>query len=96
MSDERAQILARVRDALTPLPHRAALPDWEQALIRLRAAQPAADLWVQFFQRFSAVNGTPLKSAAELVALLDKGGWRRGHSDVPRRDRLRPHAARRV
>ncbi len=81
MSDERAQILARVRDALTPLPHRAALPDWEQALIRLRAAQPAADLWAQFFQRFSAVNGTPLKSAAELVALLDKGGWRHGYCD---------------
>ncbi len=81
MSTERNEILARVRAALTPLPHRAPLPEWDRELIHLRAAQPAGDAWAQFFQRFSAVNGTPLKSGAELVALLEKGGWRRGYCD---------------
>lgn len=81
MSTERNEILVRVRAALAPLPQRAALPDWDRELIHLRAAQPAGDAWAQFFARFAAVNGTPLKSAAELVALLERGNWRRGYCD---------------
>ena len=34
-----------------------------------------------FSERLVLVNGTPLTSAADLVALLEKNGWRRGYCD---------------
>lgn len=81
MSTDREQILGRVRAALAPLPRRAELPDWEADLVRLRQAQPSADLWTVFAQRFAAVNGTPLASLAELAATVAKHGWKRGYCD---------------
>jgi L-lactate dehydrogenase complex protein LldG len=81
MSNSREQILSRVRAALAPLPQRAALPDWDSGLVRLRQSQPAADLWPLFAERMKSVNGTPLTSATELVALLEKNNWRHGYCD---------------
>ena len=81
MSNERDQILARVRAALAPLPQRAARPDWDLELVHLRSAQPATNAWELFAQRLTAVNGTPLTSVAALVALLDQKRWRRGYCD---------------
>lgn len=81
MSSDRDQIFARVRDALTPLPQRAARPEWEADLVKLRLAQPATDAWELFAKRFAAVNGTPLPSLAEFTALVAKHGWKRGYCD---------------
>ena len=81
MSAERDQILARVRDALAPLPHRASLPNWDEELIQLRQNQAAIDLWERFSERLRAVNGTPLDSSAALVALLEQHGWLCGYCD---------------
>ena len=81
MSNERDQILSRVRSALAPLPQRAARPDWDLELVNLRSAQPATNAWELFAQRLTAVNGTPLTSVAALVAMLDQKGWRRGYCD---------------
>lgn len=81
MSSDREQILGRVRSALAPLPQRAPLPDWERELVRLRQSQPTADLWEVFAARFKAVNGTPLKNAAELGALIAAHGWMHGYCD---------------
>lgn len=81
MSSAREQILARVQAALSPLPSRAALPDWDRELIRMRQALPAADLWALFAERLQAVNGTPLTSVTALVALLEKNGWKHGYCD---------------
>jgi len=81
MSSAREQILARVQAALAPLPQRAALPDWDRELIRIRQSLPVADLWALFAERLQAVNGTPLTSVAELVALLAKNGWKHGYCD---------------
>ncbi len=81
MNSARDQILARVRSALAPLPQRAPLPEWEQTLVRHRSPQPATDLWATFAGQLTAVNGTPLDSAAGLVALLEQHGWRRGYCD---------------
>jgi L-lactate dehydrogenase complex protein LldG len=77
----RDQLFSRVKAALTPLPQRAPLPNWDRDLIRMRNAQPAVDLWAQFAERLKAVNGTPLTSVAELVALLEKNNWRHGYCD---------------
>jgi L-lactate dehydrogenase complex protein LldG len=81
MSDSREQILGRVRAALAPLPQRAPLPDWDREFVILRAARGLVDPWPLFAERLRAVGGVPLASLAELVALLDEGGWRRGYCD---------------
>jgi len=81
MSTSRDQILARVQAALTPLPARAPLPDWDRELIRMRPAQPATDPWPLFAERLTAVHGTPLTSVADLVALLQKNKWLHGYCD---------------
>ena len=81
MTTSREQILSRVRTALEPLKERAPLPDWDAELIRIRSAQPAVDLVAQFSERMKAVNGTPVRSVAEVVALLSERGWKRGYCD---------------
>jgi L-lactate dehydrogenase complex protein LldG len=81
MNPSREQIMARVHAALTPLAQRAALPDWERELVILRQARGITDAWPLFAERLKAVNGTPLTSTAELVALLEKGNWKHGYCD---------------
>jgi L-lactate dehydrogenase complex protein LldG len=81
MNNARDQILSRVRSALAPLPQRAALPDWERELVILRGARGPVDAWTLFAARLKAVNGTPLESVDELVALLAKNNWRHGYCD---------------
>jgi len=81
MSNSRELILKRVRDALAPLPERAALPDWERELVILREARGHVDAWALFAERLKLVNGTPLEGVAALVALLEKNNWRRGYCD---------------
>lgn len=81
MSTDREQILSRVRSALTPLPQRAALPDWEAELVIMRQARGTVDAWTLFAERLRGVNGTPLTAVADLVALLEKNNWRHGYCD---------------
>lgn len=81
MSADRELILGRVRDALAPLAGRASLPEWDRELVHVRTIQTATDLWALFAERLKLVNGTPLGAVTDLVALLDKGNWRRGYCD---------------
>ena len=89
MTSSRDQILAKVRNALAPLPERAPLPDWDRDLIRMREASPAVDPWTRFAERLRAVNGTPLASVSELIALLEANAWRHGYCDPALWPRLR-------
>ena len=90
MSSDRETILSRVNAALAPLQERAALPDWENELVVLRQARGAVDAWTLFAERLRGVNGTPLTDVAELVALLDKAGWRHGYCDPALWPRMAP------
>ena len=81
MNSSREQILSRVNAALAPLPQRAALPDWDRELVILRQAQGLTDAWPLFAERLKVVNGTPLTSVAELVALLEQNNWKHGYCD---------------
>ncbi len=81
MSSSREQILSRVKSALAPLPQRAARPDWERELLARRDQPDTSDLWTLFAARMKAVNGTPLTSVTELIALLGKNDWRHGYCD---------------
>ena len=90
MSSDRETILTRVKSALAPLPQRAALPDWEAELVIMRQARGTVDAWTLFAERMRGVNGTPLTAVAELVALLEKGGWRHGYCDPQLWPKLAP------
>ncbi len=90
MSSARDTLLARVKAALAPLPERAPLPDWERELVVMREARGAVDAWTLFSARLAGVNGTPLTSVAELIALLTKSDWRRGYCDPVLWAELRP------
>lgn len=79
--DDRNAILARVRSALAPLAQRAPLPDWSREIVVMRSARGAIDAWALFAERMRAVNGTPLTSVAELVALLERSGSLHGYCD---------------
>ena len=81
MSDERDQILGRVGRALASLSVRTPLPEWDRELVHVRSIQPGQDAWALFSARLAAVNGTALATTESLVALLEKGGWRRGYCD---------------
>lgn len=81
-SASREKILTRVRAALSPLPHRAPLPEWDRELIQLRsAAQPAADRWPLFAERMKSVNGLPMGDVSELVQYLRERKFFRGYCD---------------
>jgi L-lactate dehydrogenase complex protein LldG len=90
MSNDREAILGRVRQALAPLPKRAEAPDWERELVVMRNARGAVDAAALFTERHKHVNGTPISSLAELVALFVASGWRRGYCDPALVARLRP------
>jgi len=81
MSSSRDIILARVRDALAPLPKRAPLPDWDRDLVILREAHAGVDRWSLFSERMKAVNGLPLNSVAELVTYLTTNNTLQGYCD---------------
>ena len=73
--------MQRVRDALAPLPERAALPDWERNLVRMRDSVTPPDLWPLFVERMKAVHGEPYEDLNALVALLRESGWTHGYCD---------------
>lgn len=81
MSSSRDLIFGRVRDALAPLQRRAPLPEWDLSCARSAVAPAGTDLWPAFAARLRAVNGTPVASPDELVALLEAKGWRHGYCD---------------
>lgn len=90
MSNDREQILGKVRQALGALSERAPLPDWERELVVMRAARGAPDPWALFSERLRAVYGTPLERVEELVALLSASGWFHGYCDPRLWPRLQP------
>jgi L-lactate dehydrogenase complex protein LldG len=56
----------------------------------MRNARGAVDAAALFTERLKLVNGTPISSLADLVALFVASGWRRGYCDPALVARLRP------
>lgn len=81
MPNDRETILARVRQALAPLPHRTALPDLEANLTVMRHAAGDRDWLAVFTERLTLVNGSVERAAPALAARLRAGGWVRGYCD---------------
>lgn len=81
MSDDRETILARVRDALTPLRERAALPSYDAEIAVMRRLLAGRDPAEVFAERIKKVNGLAFTDPAALAAHLRAGGWLRGYCD---------------
>jgi L-lactate dehydrogenase complex protein LldG len=81
MTDDREQIMSRVRSALAPLTERAALPDYDGGLAIMRKLTAGRDLTELFAERLKAVNGFCFTDPAELVARLREGKWMHGYCD---------------
>ncbi|HZZ57207.1 MAG TPA: LUD domain-containing protein [Opitutaceae bacterium] len=79
--DDRDEVLRRVRDALKPLPVRAPLPDWDEALLAVKEPAGGADLGRRFAGRLSQIGGVVFESAEQVAAYLRERGCRRGYCD---------------
>ena len=81
MSDDREAILSRVRGALAPLRHRAALPRYDAQVAVMRGMIAGRDLVELFSERIRKVNGLAFTDPARLAEHLRAGGWLRGYCD---------------
>lgn len=91
MTDEREAILARVHQALAPLPRRAVLPDYDSEIVVLRQMLAGRDLVELFTERIKRVNGLAFTEVGALVAHLRANGWLHGYCDPVLWPRFAPH-----
>ena len=91
MTDEREAILARVHQALAPLPRRAALPEYDSEIAVLRQLLAGRDLVELFTERIKRVNGLAFTEVGALVAHLRANGWLHGYCDPVLWPRFAPH-----
>lgn len=82
MSDSRKKILGRVRDALTPLPERAAYPEYADDVAEMKQLfADGRESWPLFAERLAAVNGIALDNVAALATWLRDRGYLHGYCD---------------
>ena len=91
MTDEREAILARVHQALAPLPRRAVLPEYDSEIAVLRQLLAGRDLVELFTERITRVNGLAFTEVGALVAHLRANGWLHGYCDPVLWPRFAPH-----
>ncbi|MEZ5275446.1 MAG: LUD domain-containing protein [Opitutaceae bacterium] len=88
MSEQRERVLGRVRDALAPLPERAAYPDYDPAMT-LTYPQDGPSPWERFKSMFTAVHGRTFESVSDLGAWLVESQYLKGCCDPDLFDLLR-------
>ncbi len=92
MKNSREEILGRVRDALAPLPNRAAYPEYSaDAAVMQQLFADGRELWSLFCERLAAVNGIALEQPTALVAWLRERGHLRGYCDPALWPKLASH-----
>jgi L-lactate dehydrogenase complex protein LldG len=91
MADDREAIFSRVRAALTPLPERAAMPDYDTEISVMRKLLAGRDLYAVFAERIKLVNGEALTDPAELAKRFRAAGWLHGYCDPALWARLQPY-----
>ncbi|HEY3757885.1 MAG TPA: LUD domain-containing protein [Opitutaceae bacterium] len=79
--NERDEILQRVRSALTSLPERTPLPQWELNQLTGTSQPNLADLAGAFEKRLIELNGLVFTDARTIAAFLREKGCRRGYRD---------------
>jgi len=69
-STARASIFAKIAAATAAIPNKAALPDYDVSLTHSPSKLAGSDLWQIFCRNFTAVNGKPMDSTAQLIEFL--------------------------
>jgi L-lactate dehydrogenase complex protein LldG len=90
MNDDREIILSRVRGALAPLAKRAVYPTYPDGVAVMQGLDESKDPWSIFCARAKLVNAEGYDRVADVVALLQAGGWRHGYCDPHLWPRLAP------
>ncbi|MGF1483841.1 MAG: lactate utilization protein C [Opitutales bacterium] len=91
MSDDRAQILRSIREALHPIPAErlTAYPEWDTSLTRMAINPDLGSPWDVFAFRLRQVNGTPVDDLAELANWMRTEKLVFGYCDPFLAERLR-------
>lgn len=77
----RDAILSRVGTALSGLPRRATLPNWEIELAEAKKLVGERPLDEVFSERLRLVSGRCFTDASAVIQALREGGWLRGYCD---------------
>lgn len=90
----RESIFAKIESANSALKTKAAYPEYDLSLVHSLPKLEGSDLWEIFSRNFSAVNGKPMASVAELIEFLNLTGQLHGYCDPALFDAIgRPLAA---
>lgn len=84
----RAAIFAKIESATAALKTKAAYPDYDMSLVHSAPKLEGTDLWEIFSRNFSAVNGKPMDSIAQLIDFLKTNNQLRGYCDPALYDRI--------
>jgi L-lactate dehydrogenase complex protein LldG len=90
MSDDRAQLFTRIRDALAPLPRRTPLPDFSPDIAVSKPVQAGLAPSVLFCQQLERVHGRVFREPSPLVTFLEEKGAFTGYVDPALLALLRP------
>ena len=77
----RATIFAGIDAATAALQSKAPMPDYDVAITHALPRLEGSDLWQIFRRNFTAVNGRPMESVAELIEFLQTSGQQHGYCD---------------
>ncbi|MEI8039521.1 MAG: LUD domain-containing protein [Verrucomicrobiota bacterium] len=89
----RATIFAKIAAATAAVPTKAPLPDYDPSLTHSLPKLAGSDLWEIFCRNFTAVNGKPMETTAQLLAFLQATGQRHGYCDPALYDSIGAHLA---
>lgn len=79
--NDREKIFSAIREALAPLPERAAKPEWDDSLIVCRASGEFDSLKAQFADKLGAASGKFFDSIEALAQFLQQEGSTFGYCD---------------
>ena len=80
-SESKNTIFSKIESATSALITKAPLPDYDLSITHSLPHLEGSDLWQIFRRNFEAVNGKPMETVAELIAMLQTGGLRHGYCD---------------
>lgn len=86
--NSREQILEKIRKTTGALKDKAPLPDYDPAMTHSKPRLEGGSLWEVFARNFSAVNGRPMTSIDELMALLKEQKQTTGYCDPALMDQV--------
>ncbi|NWK54495.1 LUD domain-containing protein [Verrucomicrobiaceae bacterium N1E253] len=77
----RDAIFSNIKNAIAKHSPTTPLPDYDPAIVHSPPKLEGEDLWQIFSRNFSAVNGKPMQSVDELIALLKEQNQSHGYCD---------------